>query len=218
MMKQIIYVSLIGCVVVMAMDAQARPLSYPGGAMVMLDNDVMQNNVFLGYTVDPKNAFAYRLLHDRQTDSTFHGAQWNHLLKRWNNADSQANVYIQSAVGMIDLQADKAGAAWQPGALTGIQADWEDRRFLISYENRLRVAEDDGWRTFTQSARVGVAPYVAEFGSVHTWLMLQFDHRPQMEDTFTTTPLVRMFYDSYLVEAGYNIDEKTPLVNVMVHF
>lgn len=197
---------------------QARPLSYPGGAMVMLDHDIMQNNVFLGYTIDPKNAFAYRLQHDRDRDATFHGVQWNHLLKRWNNPDSQANLYIQSAVGMIDLQAHKAGSAWQPGALTGLQADWEDRRFFVSYENKIRVAEDDQWRNFTQSARVGVAPYVAEFGSVHTWLMVQFDHRPQLDDHVTTTPLVRMFYDSYLVEAGYNIDEKTPLVNIMLHF
>jgi hypothetical protein len=198
--------------------AHARPLSYPGGSMVMLDNDAMQNSVFVGYTVDPKNAFAYRFLHDRETDSNFHGAQWNHLIKRWNNPDSQGNLYVQSAIGMVDLQKNRTGDAWQPGAVTGLQADWEDRRWFVSYENKVRIAEDDAWRNFSQSARVGVAPYVAEFGSVHTWLMVQFDHRPQQDDHFTTTPLVRMFYDSYLVEAGYNIDEKTPLLNVMLHF
>lgn len=197
---------------------QARPLSYPGGAMVMTDHDAMQNNLFLGYTVDRKNAFAYRLMHERETDSTFHGVQWNHLLKRWNNPDSQANIYLQSAAGMIDLQHDKAGASWQPGVMTGLQADWEDRRFFVSYETKIRVAEDDAWRNFSQAARVGIAPYVAEFGGFHTWLMVQVDHRPQMTDHITTTPLVRMFYDTYMIEAGYNIDEKTPLLNMMLHF
>ncbi|HEY1096680.1 MAG TPA: hypothetical protein VGF14_05520 [Alphaproteobacteria bacterium] len=210
--------SLCIALILLAGTAQARPLSYPGGTMLMFDNDVMQNNVFAGYTVDPKNAFGYRLMYDRETASTFHGAQWNHLLNRWNNPDSQANLYLQSAVGVIDRQSEAPGQEYQPGAMTGILADWEDRRFFVSYENKVRIAEDEQWRNFTQSGRLGIAPYVAEAGSLHTWLMVQFDHRPQLDDTFTTTPLVRLFYDSYLVEAGYNIDEQTPLVNLMIHF
>lgn len=51
-------------------------------------------------------------------------------------------------------------------------ADWENRRLFVSYENRYvnAGAFDELW---TQKGRVGVAPYVAEAGALHTWLMFE---------------------------------------------
>jgi hypothetical protein len=209
---------LIVCLLVLPFAVQARPVSYKGGTMVMLENNIMENSALVNYTYDPKYALGYRILYDRNTASTFHGAQFNALLKRWNNPDSQANIYWQSAIGLLDRQSEYAGNEFQPAGLTGIEADWEDRRFYVSYENRIRIADDNQWQNFQQSARMGIAPYVAEAGSLHTWLMLQFDHRPEQDDSFTTTPLVRMFYDTYLFEAGYNVDEQAPLLNFTTYF
>jgi hypothetical protein len=51
---------------------------------------------------------------------------------------------------------------------------------------------------------------VGDFGDVHTWLMLQIDHNPTEKDNdhFTFTPLVRLFYDTHLLETGYSDKDK----------
>lgn len=202
---------------VLAVAAQANPTSYPGGTMVMLENSAMENSLLLNYTFAPNYAIGYRALYDRDTQSTFHGAQLNYLAKRWNNPDSQGNIYFSGAAGAIHMP-DRSANAWEPAGLVGMQADWESRRYFTLYENKLKVADDSSQTEFTQTARLGVAPYVAEFGSLHTWLMVQFDHTPKHDDTFSTTPLVRFFYNAYLLEAGYNIDEGKPMVNATIRF
>src|SRR5690606_33676327 len=90
---------------------------------------------------------------------------------------------------------------WRPAAFAGLAADWEDRRFFVSYENRMLWAQDihDGFR---QTARIGIAPYIGDYGDLHTWLMLQAQHAPEGEHDFTVTPLVRFFKGDHLVEAG----------------
>ena len=79
--------------------------------------------------------------------------------------------------------------------------DWENRRFFTSYENRYTKAGDLK-DFYMQSARVGIAPYIGDYGDLHTWAMLEVDHSPQGEDHFTVTPMVRFFKDVHLVEAG----------------
>lgn len=71
----------------------------------------------------------------------------------------------------------------------------------------------EGMAMSEQSARVGLAPYVAEFGALHTWLMLQVDQRPQalidegMEE-FTVTPLLRFFKGPVLIEIGWSTNNE----------
>lgn len=55
-----------------------------------------------------------------------------------------------------------------------------------------------------QRARVGVAPYKANYDDLNTWFMVQVDHHPAKDDTLVVTPLVRFFYDTTLIEAGYS--------------
>ncbi len=127
----------------------------------------------------------------------------NNLLKRWNKPDSQANLYLKSGVGAAYSDHGAFDHETEPAFYTGLAADWEDRRFFTSYENRFTEAGDiDDF--FMQSARVGVAPYIGEYGDIHTWLMLQVDHQPEAEDKVTVTPLVRFFKGVHLVEAGMN--------------
>ena len=186
--------------------------------MVMLDNSGMENDVLANYTLTPNMAVGYRGLYDRNTNAMFHGAQVDGLLKRWNNPDSQGNLYVSGAIGLIDQPA-RANDFAEPASLFGLQADWESRRYYTSYITKFKFAADDAQREFTQSARVGIAPYIAEAGSVHSWLMLQIDHQPEdAHDTVMATPLVRLFYNSYLVEAGYNLQNHHPLINATIRF
>ena len=84
--------------------------------------------------------------------------------------------------------------------------DWENRRYFTSYENRFFYGGDiDSFADHT--ARIGVAPYIGDYGDLHTWLMLQVDYDAGQADTFSATPLIRFFKGPTMIEAGYNLDD-----------
>jgi len=60
--------------------------------------------------------------------------------------------------------------------------------------------EQSAW----ERGRVGFAPYLANYDDVNTWFMLQVDNHPAKNQTLVITPLVRFFYKTTLVEAGYS--------------
>ncbi len=202
-MKILTHTTLIMGALVLAFPAFARPVSYPGGVTAMFMNNGDVNSVHIHYSPTAKYSIGYKGEYWREGEYTFQGVQLNNLLKRWNNPDSQANLYLKSGIGAAYSDHGDFEHETEPAAFTGIAADWEDRRFFVSYENRYTEAGDiDDF--FMQSARVGVAPYIGEYGDLHTWLMLQVEHKPESRDEVTVTPLVRFFKDVHLVEAGMN--------------
>ena len=146
----------------------------------------------------------------------FHGAQLNYLVKRWNAEASQANFYMKSGAGAAYSDLGRFDGKTEAAGFTGIAMDWEDRRFFTSYSNRYTHAGDID-KFYMQSARVGVAPYIGDYGDVHTWLMLQGDHSPEGDDHFTVTPLVRFFKGEYLAEAGIS-NHGDILFNAVIRF
>ncbi len=184
--------------------AQARPVSYPGGWMLMAQNDGDRNALELDYTFTPVFALGLRNEYDRADRYQIHSLALNNRLWRKNFPDAQANVFLMSGIGYAF---ENGGSDSSPAAYTGIEADWENRRFYTNYENKFTYAGTID-SEFSQSARIGVAPYIAEAGALHTWLMLQADHRPEGGQHFTLTPLVRLFKDAHLAEAGISTDGK----------
>ena len=192
--------------------AFARPVSYPGGITLMQMNDMDSNSIHLHYSPTAKYSIGYKGEYWRDEKWQIHGTQLNNLLKRWNKPASQANVYLKSGIGIVI--ADNNDTDF--GAFTGVSLDWENRRFFTLYENRVYDAGDIG-RFFSQKARVGIAPYIGDYGDFHTWLMLQVDHRPEADDPITVTPLVRFFKDVYLAELGISEDGDA-LINLIIRF
>ena len=181
--------------------ADARPVSYPGGWTLMLMNNGDVNSAHAHYSPTAKTSVGYKFEYWRDRDFTLNAVQMNNLLKRWNEKDSQANLYLKSGVGIAHSNGGPKDGETSAAGFTGIAADWENRRFFTSYENRYTEAgEIDDF--FMQSARVGWAPYEGDYGDVHTWIMLQVEHTPESEHNFTVTPLVRVFKDVHLFEAG----------------
>lgn len=194
------------------LDASARPVSYAGGATAMQMNDQDRHSIHLHYSPTVNYSLGYKGEYWHNQNWQFHGIQLNNLLKRWNKPSSQTNFYLKSALGTAITDDDKSHFA----AFTGIAFDWEDRRFFTSYENRLYDAGNIN-QFFTQSARVGVAPYIGDYGDLHTWLMLQVDHRPEQNDPVTITPLIRLFKNEYLAEAGIS-EHGDLLVNLVIRY
>lgn len=182
--------------------AEAKPISYVGGIMAMQENDETGHTLSLDYTIDPKLAVGlYAKKESGDMDFTTIGPQVNYLVKRWNMPDGQANIFSMTGAGVSRFHGDDEFSAW-----TGILADYETRRIFTSYELRGMYAGDIE-KSVWQRARVGFAPYLANYDDLNTWFMVQVDHHPAKEDNVVVTPLVRFFYKTTLVEAGYSSND-----------
>lgn len=192
-----------GLLLLLAMPAMAlaRPVSYPGGWTWMQQNDLNAYSVHAHYSPTARYSIGYKGEYWRQEDWQFHGVQLNTLVKRWNTPDSQANLYFKNAAGVAYSDFGTFNNRSQAANITSIAADWETRRYFTSYVASYYYAGDIA-KFFMHKARVGVAPYIGDYGDIHTWLMLQVDHNPTRHKNFAITPLVRFFKDEYLVEAG----------------
>ncbi len=193
-----------------------KPITYPGGVTVMNMNDGNSNSLHVLYTFTPRFSAGIKATYDRNDDYGTAMVDTNILLKRWNMPDSQGNLFLNLGAGAAYSDAGDFDSETTPALAGGILADWEDRRYLISYENEYLMAGDID-SSFHQSGRVGIAPYVAEYGALHTWLMLQVDHHPEQDDTLTLTPLVRLFQGDYLGEVGVS-DKGKLLLNLNANF
>ena len=192
---------------------EAKPLTYPGGWQTTAEASGDAFMLLNSYTITPTFGLGLQNEYDREADYQMHSLSITHRLWRGNSPDSQGNLFLLSGAGYA--RAD-GGTAESPAAYTGILADWEDRRIYTEYQNRYVHAGDVN-REYTQKARIGVAPYIAESGALHTWLILQVDHKPKADDPIKVTPLVRLFQGSTMIEAGINEDAE-PLFHFMYQF
>ncbi|MEP1231524.1 MAG: hypothetical protein ABJG88_12685 [Litorimonas sp.] len=200
--------------------AHARPVSYPGGWTLILTNDVIQNSALAHYTLDTQHSLGLRIRHDREGDFIFTGAQLNRLVKRWNTADSQANLYARIGVGAVSDNLDTSEMREDRGTDIGFfldtSADWETRRYFTSataqYWNNGRFGEISNFQ-----GRLGVAPYIANTGSIHTWLMVEGRYRPQNRNEVSAAILLRFFKGPALFEIGVD-DAGEPLLNYTHRF
>lgn len=187
-------------IIAATLPALARPVSYPGGWTLILQNDIDTNSALLHYS--PTATYSIGLRHEylRQPGANADTAQLNYLLKRWNGDASQANAYIKSGFG-VAYDSDQI----EPIAFTGFTLDWENRRYSTSYENRFFTAGEIT-QYVKHEARIGIAPYIGDYGDIHTWLILQADYDAGEQDSFSATPLIRLFKGPDRLEAGYNLD------------
>ncbi|MEO1643028.1 MAG: hypothetical protein AAFR74_06790 [Pseudomonadota bacterium] len=195
----------------MPLAAEARPVSYPGGWTVMQQNNGDFSSVHVHYSPTFQDSFGLYSERNWSQDLHFTGLQYNRLVKRWNTPDSQANLYLKLGAG----QADAFGNSEESLAgFVGLAADWETRRWFVSYEGR---AHDYGFDQHAmQMGRLGVAPYVGDYGDLHTWLMLQVEHDPEADTPVTATTLIRFFYDVQLLEIGYTPETERFMLNWII--
>ena len=200
--------------------AYARPVSYPDGWTIMIRNDADQNSAHVHYTFDMRHSLGLRVRYDRDGDFTFTGAQLNRLIKRWNKPDSQANIYGRFGFGVVSDDHDSAemrpARDDDTAMFFGLSGDWETRRYFLS-------ASAEHWdngrfgSTSSYHSRLGIAPYVANTGALHTWIMIEGHYRPEREDELGASALLRFFKGPALVEIGVD-DNAHPLLNYIHRF
>lgn len=176
----------------------------------MANSNEERQSLHIHYSPSFQYSLGYLAEYLDDIDEPVHFAQYNRLEKRWNKLHSQANVYTKTGVGLHDENGGQAAY------FTGFATDWETQRYFVSYENRYLDGEVlNGF--FRQTARVGVAPYIGEYGDLHTWLMLEAMHTPEAQDNLVITPLVRLFKSTVLIELGVN-ENGHALANTILRF
>ena len=65
-------------------------------------------------------------------------------------------------------------------------------------------------------ARVGIAPYEAEYNEVASWFMVQAQWHSSLTRHVAVTPLARFYYKSVLWETGVSTDGDW-MLNFMFH-
>jgi hypothetical protein len=202
----------LGLAALSPISAYAKPISYVGGTMAMVENDETGNTASIDYTFSPRAAVALYVKRETGGDNfTTIGPQINLLAKRWNLPDAQGNIFVMSGAGTAVKGGDGHFSAW-----TGVLADYETRRIFTSYEVRLMYAQGIE-KSVWQRARLGLAPYLANYDDLNTWFMVQVDHHPEKTHTTAVTPLIRLFYKTFLVEGGVST-RGTVMFNLVQQF
>ena len=194
-------------------NAVGRPISYSGGTTVMQNNGPIKHNVHIHYTPHYTYSIGYVWEHYRNDDIDLNGIQLNYLIKRWHYLHAQGNLYFKTAFG--DAEQSSQHDLY---AMVNLAGDYETQRIFTSYDIKVYRSNGHIMDQFQQSARLGVAPYIGDYGDLHTWLMLELSHQPNYSgDTFILTPLVRLFKGTKLVEVGYSSDHRL-LFNWVLRF
>jgi hypothetical protein len=212
LIKSIITAALI----TVATNAYARPVSYAGGWTLIEETDRQSTSALIHYTPDASYSVGLRADWDRRDDLLFIGPQATWLAKRWLSPDTQANLYLWGAAGVVKGVGSNP-AEDTAGVQLGLMSDWETRRLYLSYRASVRDYGDLD-QSAMQAARFGLAPYAGDTGDLHTWLMIEVDHRPDADEPLGITPLVRFFYGPALFEAGWNVTDDQPLLNLQYRF
>ncbi|MEK9657256.1 MAG: hypothetical protein VW378_02645 [bacterium] len=201
---------LIGCSVL-----TARPISYPGAWTIMQMNQWDKSWIHVHYSPNIKNSLGLNIDDYHNEGRININVKWNHLLKRRNTRFSQANLYLKSQIGAAQYE-DKDNLTMS----MAIAGDWETRRYFVAYTGMGEYTKNIDKGSFHQNARVGIAPYVAEYGSLHSWIMLQVEHHPsenQRKQQLIITPLLRFLKGVCLLEIGINSNGKG-MLNWVIRF
>lgn len=210
--KGIAVIALVTCLCV-SLELYAHPVTYQDAIGIMTWNQPYMSDDWITYSFRSDAAIAARAMRLEVPEGQlqFFAPQFDYLVKRWNESDFQANIYAYAAYGAANFQGQTHGAG-----LAGAETDAESRKYfgMIQYE---KMWGDLGPDFYRLNARVGIAPYEAEFNEIASWLMVQYEYHPSLTRDYAITPLVRLFYKNVLIEAGVSTVGDW-MFNFMFHF
>jgi hypothetical protein len=179
---------------VLFISVEARPISYSGGSTVMLMTDNMKDSLYYHFSPTYKYSVGIETVKDLIFDQEYSYLRFTYLMNRKNTRNSQRNLYFQSGISSKGTD----------NFFYGIHGDWETRRVFTGFgfkevENTTQDYQD----YFLQA---GIAPYIGEYGDLHTWLMLK-SKKNTITNEWQTYPVLKFFKGDFLIEFGY--DSKT---------
>lgn len=177
---------------------QARPVSYSGGSTIMLFSDDKQGSVYYHYSPNYTYSIGIEMVDTREQADDYARFRFTYLLDRKNTKRSQRNLYFESG---LNAGGDKEN-------FYGLMGDWETRQYFVGFG--AREFESDTRSHSKQFIQLGFAPYVGEYGDLHSWLMVK-SKRTSSADDWNTYPMLRFFKGDYFLEVGVDENEKLDL-------
>ena len=170
----------------------ARPISYSDGHTLMHFNDSMKESIYYHYSPTYKFSIGLETMQNKVFSTNETNIRFTYLLNRKNKKLSQRNLYFQSAFSSKDNN-----------YAYGMHGDWETRRYFIGFDYK----EVKNIIDYTDKhIQLGVAPYLGEYGDLHTWLMVK-TKKNSLNNKQITYPVIKFFKGNVLLELGY--DKKT---------
>ncbi len=193
----------------------AHPVAYAGSNSIMTWNSQSMSDWMLTHTFESTYSLSarYQRIETIEGERTFYIPHLNFLLKRWNELDSQANVYLSMGHG-----GEKVNHSLKDTSFLAFETDWESRKYYVSFrEEALMTYKKRASNLYMSKVRMGFAPYLAEFNELNSWFILEAIKQNKNKDSFMLTPFVRLFYRNVLVELGVSQKGESQF-NFMIHF
>lgn len=193
----------------------SHPTSYKDAIGLMSYNSPKMNELLLTYSLSHKFAVATTYLQDSKSE--FYIPRLNFLLQRWNNEDSQGNIYFSAGTGVEKFDSKTTGAS-----LGELVMDWESRKYYVyldhiylrrDNENNFDLTEKDYNHT---KLRIGTAPFLADYEDLNVWLILQGE-KHLSEKQIDLTQFLRFYIRNTLWEVGAGLNGGWAF-NYMIHF
>ena len=173
------------------------------------------NEILLTYSFSPRYAVATTYL--RESNSEFYIPRLNLLMKRWNNDESQGNIYLSAGAGYEKYSSQTYGAR-----LGELILDWESRKYYVYFEQLYLQRDNDtnlllANKDYSKSKfRAGMAPFLADYTDLNVWFILQAEKQAGQKQ-IELTQFLRFYMKNTLWEvgAGFNGDWA---FNYMIHF
>lgn len=170
---------------------EARPISYSGGSTLMAFSDNIKDSLYYHYSPTYKYSIGIEAISNKYFEKDFSYLRFTYLLNRKNTDISQRNLYFQSGINPDQISEN----------FIGMHGDWETRRWFTGFgyksvQNNIKDYSD-------QYIQVGFAPYLGEYGDLHTWVMLKSKKNSLLGGN-STYPVLKFFKGNFLIEFGYN--------------
>ncbi|MFL2709784.1 MAG: hypothetical protein ACJ0FM_01725 [Gammaproteobacteria bacterium] len=182
----------------------ARPISYSGGSTIMSFSDNVKDSLYYHYSPLYKYSVGIENIRDKYFNDNYSYVRFTYLLNRKNTENSQRNLYLQSGISSEGFNK----------FFYGMHGDWETRRLFVGFglkETKRKIHDYS-----EQYYQIGIAPYLGDYGDLHTWIMIKAKEN-SLENKWSTYPVLKFFKGDVLVEFGYG--EKTEWdVHLMYRF
>tara|TARA_Y100001970_G_scaffold27195_1_gene33035 strand:+ start:623 stop:1225 length:603 start_codon:yes stop_codon:yes gene_type:complete len=192
--------------IILLSSVSAHPVIFKNGKVFWITQNPSFNDIRLGVSKSNNWLIGGRLLEDRKSNETFALVNNNYLAKRWNNRNSQANLYLLSSIGFNTRNSKSMGTI-------GIHGDWEDRRFMV-----MQMIEHFSHNSaLVSNTRLAYSPYAVDYSKTSTWLIAHYRIEYNNDQySYMFFPVIRLFKKNYLFEIGYNGNDS--FLSFMTHF
>ena len=157
----------------------------------MAFSDQAKHSFYYHYSPTYKFSVGVEAVEIRQNGDEHSYLRLTYLLDRKNTQNSQRNLYLQTGVDPVELD----------HYFYGVLGDWETRRLFSGFGyKRVVDSKIDFEEKYVQ---FGVAPYLGDYGDLHTWIMVK-GKKNTLFGSSSTYPVLRLFKGNVFAEFGYS--------------